>query len=67
MSVQVTPKCKKCGNRFPMAFNDFCDMPVMVCFETEDGQKISLCRNCLCELGRAKENGTEDEFWDGIL
>lgn len=66
MNIQMTPKCRKCGRRFPLGFDDGSGLPIMVSFETEDGQKINLCRQCLCELGRAKENGTVDDFFKSI-
>ena len=67
MNTKLTPKCKKCGHRFPLGFDDGCDLPIMVTFQLEDGSKVNMCRDCLIDLGKAKENGTEDEFWDGVL
>lgn len=66
MKIQTTPKCKKCGHRFPMGFDDGSGLPVMVGFETKDGKTINLCKHCLIELGKAKENGTIDEFFKSI-
>ena len=57
----LTPECSRCGKRLPILVTD--KLPAMVGFEMEDGSVINLCRNCIMDLGRAKEHGTTDEFF----
>ena len=62
--IELTPKCTRCRQRFPMSGND--RLPAMVGFELEDGTVINLCRDCIMLLGRAKQEGWEDEFFKEI-
>lgn len=59
--IQMTPECKKCKKRYLMNPHD--RLPAMVGFKMEDGSVINICRGCLEELGRAKEQGRENEFF----
>ena len=59
--IPKTPKCDKCGKRMPILPTDM--TPAMVGFELEDGKVINLCRKCIMELGKAKQEGRADEFF----
>ena len=59
--IELTPKCKRCGHRLAISPND--RLPAMVGFELEDGTVINLCRDCLMDLGKAKQQGRADEFF----
>ena len=57
----LTPECNRCKKRLPMSHFD--TIPAMVGFKLEDGTVINLCKNCIMDLGRAKEQGKADEFF----
>ena len=57
----ITPKCRRCKRRYPIIPG--AELPAMVGFVLEDGTKINLCKNCIEDLGRAKQNGTADDFF----
>ena len=59
--VMLTPECKRCKNRLPIRPWD--TIPAMCGFKLEDGTVINLCRNCIMDLGKAKEQGKADEFF----
>ena len=57
----LTPECKRCGKRLPIVPWD--TIPAMVGFKMEDGSTINLCKYCIMDLGRAKEQGKTDDFF----
>ena len=56
----LTPKCKKCGQRYPIILGD--DLPAMVGFVTEDGKQINVCKRCIMDLGRMNDDEKEQFF-----
>ena len=66
MKIQMTPKCKRCGRRFPI-IDDGSGMPIMLRFDTEKGSKIPVCRYCLIDLGKMRETGNLDEFFTKLF
>ena len=48
--IFVTPKCDICGLVYPINHN--ADLPAMVGFETNDGNIIKVCRDCMCNKDR---------------
>lgn len=56
-----TPECKRCKKRLPMNPHD--RIPAMVGFVLDDGTKLNICRNCLEDLGKYKEQGRTDDFF----
>ena len=58
---EMTPKCDRCHHRLIMTPAD--KFPAMVGFQLEDGNVINLCRNCIEDLGRAKQEGKTDDFF----
>ena len=59
----VTPKCKKCGKRYPIIMGD--DIPAMVGFQMEDGKVYNICKRCLMELG-SMDDDEREQFFDEL-
>ena len=56
----LTPKCKKCGQRYPIIMGD--ELPAMVGFQLEDGKTYNICKRCLMDLGEMNEDDREKFF-----
>lgn len=54
-------KCDKCKKEFK-AGNRADGLPNGVGFEMEDGTVITLCAECLMELGKLDDKGKEEFF-----
>jgi ribosomal protein L40E len=47
MKQYITPKCRKCGKRYPVV--QMQDFPMVSA--KKDGKTINICMNCIADLG----------------
>lgn len=61
----MTPKCKKCGNRYPINYADKYGLPTMLGFKQKNGTQINVCFKCIQKLG-AMPDSEKDKFFEDL-
>lgn len=62
--VKMTPRCSKCGTRYPVGFKN--NVPTMVGFVLKNGNTVNVCNICMIQLGKCKTDEEKDKFFNDI-